>query len=135
MTTNNAELRQEKVETLNELIQATRDSAEFYADAAKAVKNPQLRSLFDDMAESKQGLVGSMAREVRAEAGRRLGHLVQRAEFADEQVGERARIHARRLGKHHRGVGRQIAMRGIARRLDRDIREIKARGQNARFGQ
>ena len=29
MTTNNAELRQEKVETLNELIQATRDSAEF----------------------------------------------------------------------------------------------------------
>ena len=69
MTTNNAELRQEKVETLNELIQATRDSAEFYADAAKAVTNPQLRSLFDDMAESKQGLVGSMAREVRAEAG------------------------------------------------------------------
>ncbi|GAB2663251.1 PA2169 family four-helix-bundle protein [Arenimonas aestuarii] len=69
MTTNNAGLRQEKVETLNELIQATRDSAEFYADAAKAVKNPQLRSLFDDMAESKQGLVGSMAREVRAEAG------------------------------------------------------------------
>lgn len=69
MTTNNTELRQEKVETLNELIQATRDSARFYADAAKSVKNPELSSLFDEMAESKQGLVGSMSREVRAEAG------------------------------------------------------------------
>jgi uncharacterized protein (TIGR02284 family) len=68
MTTNNPELRKEKVETLNELIQATRDSAAFYADAAQAVHNPELRSLFGDIAESKQGLVGSMAREVRAEA-------------------------------------------------------------------
>ncbi len=68
MTTNNPELRKEKVETLNELIQATRDSAAFYADAAKAVHNPELRSLFGDIAESKQGLIGSMSREVRAEA-------------------------------------------------------------------
>lgn len=68
MTTNNTELRKEKVETLNELIQATRDSAKFYADAAKAVHNPGLRTLFDQMAESKQGLVGSMFKEVRAEA-------------------------------------------------------------------
>lgn len=69
MTTNNAELRQEKVETLNDLIQATRDSADFYAEAAKSVTNPGLKTLFTDMAQSKQGLVGSMAREVRAEAG------------------------------------------------------------------
>ncbi len=68
MTTNQPELRKEKVETLNELIQATRDSAAFYADAAKEVRNPELRTLFDDIAQSKQGLVGSMAREVRAEA-------------------------------------------------------------------
>lgn len=68
MTTNNTELRKEKVETLNELIQATRDSADFYADAAKAVRNPELRSLFVDMARSKQGLVGSMSQDVRAEA-------------------------------------------------------------------
>ena len=68
MTTNNSELRHEKVETLNELIQATRDSAAFYADAANAVTNPGLRDLFAGIAESKQGLVGSMAREVRAEA-------------------------------------------------------------------
>jgi uncharacterized protein (TIGR02284 family) len=68
MTTSNPELRQEKVDTLNELIQATRDSAQFYADAAQSVTNPALRSLFTDMADSKQGLVGSMAKEVRAEA-------------------------------------------------------------------
>ncbi len=68
MTTNNSELRKEKVETLNELMQATRDSAEFYSDAAKSVNNPKLRTVFSDIAESKQGLVGSMAREVRAEA-------------------------------------------------------------------
>lgn len=68
MTTNNPELRKEKVETLNELIQATRDSAAFYADAAKAVRNPGLRNLFVDIAQSKQGLVGSMAREVREES-------------------------------------------------------------------
>lgn len=68
MTTNNTELRKEKIETLNELIQATRDSADFYADAAGAVQNPELKSLFGEMAESKHGLVGSMSREVRAEA-------------------------------------------------------------------
>lgn len=68
MTTSNAELREEKVETLNELIQAMRDSAAFFADVAKSVQNPGLRSLFVDIAESKHGLVGSMAREVRDEA-------------------------------------------------------------------
>ncbi|HEU0153310.1 MAG TPA: PA2169 family four-helix-bundle protein [Arenimonas sp.] len=68
MTTNNTELRKEKIETLNELIQATRDSANFYADAADAVTNPGLSTLFGELAESKKGLVGSMSREVRAEA-------------------------------------------------------------------
>lgn len=68
MTSHNPDLRKEKVDTLNELIQVTRDSAAFYADAAKAVRNPELRDLFGNMAESKQGLVGSMSREVRAEA-------------------------------------------------------------------
>ena len=70
MTTNNTELRREKVETLNELIQATRDSARFFSDASGAVSNPELRDLFRDMAESKQGLVGSLSREVREEAGK-----------------------------------------------------------------
>lgn len=67
MTTNQNEIRIEKVGTLNDLIEATRDSANFYSDAAKAVENPNLRKLFDHMASSKNGLVGSMSKEVRAE--------------------------------------------------------------------
>lgn len=67
MTTNNTELREKKIETLNELIGVTRDSADFYSDAAKAVDNPELRALFNHMADSKNGLVGAMSQEVRAE--------------------------------------------------------------------
>lgn len=67
MTTNQNEIRIEKIGTLNDLIEATRDSANFYADAAKAVANPELRKLFDHMASSKNGLVGSMSKEIRAE--------------------------------------------------------------------
>ncbi|MEZ5460517.1 PA2169 family four-helix-bundle protein [Dokdonella sp.] len=67
MTTTRNEIRFEKIGTLNELIEATRDSANFYTDAAKSVDNPELRRLFDHMASSKNGLVGSMSKEVRAE--------------------------------------------------------------------
>ncbi len=69
MTTKQTEIRNEKVTALNDLIQATRDSAQFYSDAAKTVDNPTLRILFDHMADSKNGLVGSMSREVRMEGG------------------------------------------------------------------
>ncbi|HEX5756202.1 MAG TPA: PA2169 family four-helix-bundle protein [Arenimonas sp.] len=92
MTTNNPELRQQKVETLNELIRATRDSAEFYADAAKSVTNPALRSLFGDMAESKQDLVGSMARDVRAEAGKPAAEGSLRGSLHQFYSGLRARL-------------------------------------------
>ncbi len=64
---NKTEIREEKIETLNELIGATRDSAEFYSDAAAKVENGQLKSLFSDMARSKNGLVGAMTREVNME--------------------------------------------------------------------
>jgi uncharacterized protein (TIGR02284 family) len=67
MTNHRDEIRIEKIGTLNDLIEATRDSANFYSDAAKSVDNPELRRLFDHMASSKNGLVGSMAKEVRAE--------------------------------------------------------------------
>lgn len=65
MTTQQTEIRNEKVGTLNELIHATRDSAEFYSDAAKKVENPTLRTLFNHMSNSKNGLVGAMSKEVR----------------------------------------------------------------------
>lgn len=67
MTTSNADVRNEKVETINKLIQATRDSAAFYQYASTHVDNPQLKTLFVDMAQSKNGLAGSMSKEVRSE--------------------------------------------------------------------
>lgn len=60
-------IRNEKIETLNELIAVTRDSAEFYSDAATRVDNPKLQNLFAELAESKNGLVGAMSRDVRSE--------------------------------------------------------------------
>jgi len=65
--TNIESIKTEKIHTLNDLIEITRDSATFYNDAAKAVPNPALKSLFGEMASSKQGLVGAMSREVRSE--------------------------------------------------------------------
>ena len=45
--------------------------------------------------------------------------------------GEIARLCLGLLGQHHRGVGRHVAMRGIARRLDHDARQIDAGGPPA----
>ena len=68
--TNIESIKTEKIDTLNDLIEITRDSATFYNDAAKAVPNPALKSLFGEMASSKQGLVGAMSREVRSEGAK-----------------------------------------------------------------
>ncbi|MDQ3038718.1 MAG: PA2169 family four-helix-bundle protein [Pseudomonadota bacterium] len=65
--TNIETIRTEKIDTLNDLIAITRDSATFYNDAAKSVSNPGLKSLFGEMASSKNGLVGAMSKEVRGE--------------------------------------------------------------------
>jgi uncharacterized protein (TIGR02284 family) len=63
---NNTNIRNEKIETLNDLIAVTRDSAAFYGEAAGKVDNPALQSLFSAMADSKNGLVGAMSRDVKA---------------------------------------------------------------------
>ena len=47
-------------------------------------------------------------------------------------LGQFQRVLLDRAGQHHRRVGRQIAMRRVARRLDRDAAEIEARRQAAR---
>ncbi len=39
------------------------------------------------------------------------------------------------LGQHHRGIGRHVAMRRIARRLDGHARLVDAGGQQARGDQ
>lgn len=70
MKTNIETIRTEKIDTLNDLIEITRDSATFYGDAAKAVPNPALKSLFGEMASSKNGLVGAMSKEVLSEGAK-----------------------------------------------------------------
>lgn len=64
---NNTNIREEKIDTINELLAVTRDSAEFYEDASTKANNPQLQSLFRDMAQSKNNLVGALSSEIRAE--------------------------------------------------------------------
>ena len=64
---NSNDIREEKIDTLNELISVTRDSATFYGEAASEAKNPQLQSLFRSMADSKNDIVGALSREVRSE--------------------------------------------------------------------
>lgn len=71
MTTQNTaqQTREQKSATINDLIAITRDSAEFYSDAAGKVDNPGLKTLFTDMAHSKNGLIGAMAKDVKNGGG------------------------------------------------------------------
>ncbi|SKA26958.1 PA2169 family four-helix-bundle protein [Novilysobacter spongiicola] len=66
----NNNIREQKIETLNELLAVTRDSAEFYEDASTKAKNPQLQTLFADMAQSKNSLVGALSSEVKLEGAK-----------------------------------------------------------------
>ena len=61
------------------------------------------------------------------------GHRGSASSFGAISLGQRARIGARRLGQHHRRIGGEIAMRRIARRLDRDVAPIESGRQRA-FG-
>ena len=55
-------------------------------------------------------------------------HQIVGAQFFRDFIGEFARLCLRVLGEHHRGIGRHVAMGGIARRLDHDAGEIDAGG-------
>ena len=55
----------------------------------------------------------------------------QRLELRRDQRGKRARIGPRRLGQHHRRIGREVAVRRVARRLDRDRAAVEAGRQRA----
>ena len=46
-------------------------------------------------------------------------------EVRDDLLRQRARIGLRRLGEHHGRISGDIAMRGIARRLDRDVGAVR----------
>ena len=54
-----------------------------------------------------------------------LGDVGVGAQRGGERLGECARVLAGRLGQHHGGIGGEIAMAGVARRLDGDARQIE----------
>jgi hypothetical protein len=62
--------------------------------------------------------------------GRR--HLMMGDQLRHEQFGQVARLHPSGLGQHHRSIGRQIAMSGIARRFDHNARRIQPGRQATR---
>ena len=60
-----------------------------------------------------------------------LGDQIVGAKLRRKGLGKFARLFAGILGEHHGGVGRHVAMGRIARRLDRDARQIDAGRQDA----
>ena len=69
--------------------------------------------------------------EARARRSRRRSPAGSASSFGLISFGQRARVGARGLGQHHRGVGREVAVRGIARRLDRHVLAVELRRQRA----
>lgn len=63
----NTDIRTQKIDTINELIAITRDSADFYQEASTKVENPELKTLFKGLADSKNGLVGAMSKDIKME--------------------------------------------------------------------
>lgn len=60
--------------SLNDLIEIARDGGEFYREAADKVKNPQLSSLFDQMAVHKNDIVAGLSAEVINTGGKPAEH-------------------------------------------------------------
>ena len=60
--------------SLNDLIEIARDGSDFYTEAAEKVKNPQLSSLFNQMASHKREIVQGLARDVAATGGKPAEH-------------------------------------------------------------
>ena len=57
----------------------------------------------------------------------------KRFQLGRDRGRKRARVRARGLGQHHCGIARQVAVRRIARRLDRDGAAVQVGRQRA-FG-
>lgn len=60
--------------SLNDLIEIARDGSEFYSEAAGKVKNPQLSTLFNQMAAHKQEIVNGLSSDVAAAGGKPADH-------------------------------------------------------------
>ena len=75
------------------------------------------------------GRVGERQVDEAGARDRDRGDFVQLLQLRADLLGQRTRIGARRLGEDHRGIGGQISMRGVARRLDGDRTSLQPRRQ------
>ncbi len=57
-------IRTENIGTLNELVDITRDGATFFGEAANQVANPQLKSIFVEMKDTRTRFVDALAKEL-----------------------------------------------------------------------
>ena len=64
-----------------------------------------------------------------------LRHQVVGAQLFGDRLGQLARLLAGVLGQHHGGIGRHVAVGGLARRLDHDAGLVDPGRQDARGGQ
>lgn len=55
----------QKSDTLKELVQIARDGATFYEESIEKVEDPQLKSIFSDMAKHKRDLIQSLSSTLR----------------------------------------------------------------------
>ncbi len=60
--------------SLNDLIEIARDGSEFYIEAADKVKDPELSSLFTQMATHKRDIVAGLSADVAATGGKPAEH-------------------------------------------------------------
>jgi len=58
-------------------------------------------------------------------------HAGNLAQFTHQRIGQGARIGPGRLGQDHGSVGRQVTVRGVARRLNRDRGAVQPGGQGS----
>lgn len=59
-------IRKENIGTLNELVEITRDGANFFGEAANQVANPQLKTIFFEMTDTKNRFVDALSKELQA---------------------------------------------------------------------
>lgn len=59
-------VRTEDIGTLHELVDITRDGITLYDDAATKTSNPQLKSIFVEMTETRRRLVDALSHELKA---------------------------------------------------------------------
>ncbi len=61
-------IRKENIGTLNELVEITRDGADFFGEAANQVANPQLKTIFVKMTDTKKQFADALSKELQTAA-------------------------------------------------------------------